>query len=96
MLSYADRVMVMEDGKILALAPPRNLAEQIRGNDMFQAMPVPMRIYDALGGTGDCPVTVREGREWLQNIPCPAASKEPEADVRMACGEGKKGRELHD
>ena len=30
-LSYADRVMVMEDGKILALAPPRNLAEQIRG-----------------------------------------------------------------
>lgn len=89
-LSYADRVMVMEDGKILALAPPRNLAEQIRGNDMFQAMPVPMRIYDALGGTGDCPVTVREGREWLQNIPCPAASKEPEADVRMPAGREKK------
>lgn len=89
-LSYADRVMVMEDGKILALAPPRNLAEQIRGNDMFQAMPVPMRIYDALGGTGDCPVTVREGREWLQNIPCPAASKEPEADGRMPAGREKK------
>ena len=89
-LSYADRVMVMEDGKILALAPPRNLAEQIRGNDMFQAMPVPMRIYDALGGTGDCPVTVREGREWLQNIPCPAASKESEADVRMPAGREKK------
>ena len=89
-LSYADRVMVMEEGKILALAPPRNLAEQIRGNDMFQAMPVPMRIYDALGGTGDCPVTVREGREWLQNIPCPAASKESEADVRMPAGREKK------
>ena len=39
-LSYADRVMVMEEGKILALAPPRNLAEQIRGNDMFQARPI--------------------------------------------------------
>ena len=89
-LSYADRVMVMEEGKILALAPPRNLAEQIRGNVMFQAMPVPMRIYDALGGTGDCPVTVREGREWLQNIPCPAASKESEADVRMPAGREKK------
>ncbi len=94
-LSYADRVMVMEDGKILALAPPRNLAEQIRGNDMFQAMPVPMRIYDALGGTGDCPVTVREGREWLQNIPRPAEAEEPEADVRMPAGnrKGKKEEE---
>ena len=94
-LSYADRVMVMEDGKILALAPPRNLAEQIRGNDMFQAMPVPMRIYDALGGTGDCPVTVREGREWLQNIPRPAEAEETEADARMPAGnrKGKKEEE---
>ncbi len=94
-LSYADRVMVMEDGKILALAPPRNLAEQIRGNDMFQAMPVPMRIYDALGGTGDCPVTVREGREWLQNIPRPADAEETEADARMPAGnrKGKKEEE---
>ena len=41
-LSYADRVMVMENGGILALAPPRKLADLIRDNDMFQAMPVPM------------------------------------------------------
>lgn len=65
-LAYADRVMVMEEGKILALAPPKKLAGLIRKNDMFQAMPVPMRIFDALDGEGDCPVTVREGREWLQ------------------------------
>lgn len=65
-ISYADRVMVMEEGKILALAEPRKLAKLIKGNDMFEAMPVPMRIYDALEGTGNCPVTVREGREWLE------------------------------
>lgn len=68
-LAYADQVLVMEDGAALALAPPRDLAGLIRGNDMFRAMPAPMRIFDALEGTGKCPVTVREGREWLGGLP---------------------------
>ena len=29
-------------------------------------MPVPMRIFEELSGEGDSPVTVREGREWLE------------------------------
>lgn len=65
-LSYADRVMVMEHGGILALDEPKKLGGKLKGNDMFQAMPVPMRIYDSLEGKGDCPVTVREGHEWLE------------------------------
>lgn len=67
-LAYADQVLVMEDGAVLASAPPRDLAGLIRGNDMFRAMPAPMRIFDALKGTGKCPVTVREGREWLGGL----------------------------
>ena len=81
-IAYGDRIMVMEDGRILALEPPRRLAGQIRGNDMFRAMPVPMRIYDALGGTGECPVTVREGREWLQKQPLPKQPPAPERQAR--------------
>lgn len=65
-LAYADRVMVMEEGRILALERPERLPSRIRGNDMFQAMPVPMRIFEGLSGEGDSPVTVREGREWLE------------------------------
>lgn len=75
-LAYADRVLVMEEGKILALAPPKELPSLIGKNDMFQAMPVPMRIFGAAGGTGACPVTVREGREWLEQKPRPSAVKE--------------------
>ncbi len=74
-LACADRVLVMEGGGILALAPPRELAGFIKDNDMFQAMPVPMRIFGEAGGTGECPVTVREGREWLERQPKP----EPES-----------------
>lgn len=65
-LAYADRVMVMENGRILALDEPAKLPARIRDNDMFRAMPVPMRIFEALSGEGGSPVTVREGREWLE------------------------------
>ena len=65
-LAYADRVLVMENGGILALDAPEKLPALIRDNDMFQAMPVPMRIFEELSGEGDSPVTVREGREWLE------------------------------
>ena len=65
-LAYADRVLVMENGGILALDTPEKLPSLIRENDMFQAMPVPMRIFEELSGEGDSPVTVREGREWLE------------------------------
>lgn len=65
-LAYADRVLVMENGGILALDAPEKLPVFIRENDMFQAMPVPMRIFEELSGEGDSPVTVREGREWLE------------------------------
>ncbi len=91
-LAYADRVMVMEEGGILALAPPRHLASLIRGNDMFQAMPVPMRIFDALEGEGDCPVTVREGREWLQQLPATEAMPEGELETKRVPEAGGAGR----
>ena len=65
-LAYADRVLVMENGGLLALDTPEKLPSLIRENDMFQAMPVPMRIFEELSGEGDSPVTVREGREWLE------------------------------
>ena len=65
-LAYADQVLVMENGGILALDTPEKLPSLIRENDMFQAMPVPMRIFEELSGEGDSPVTVREGREWLE------------------------------
>lgn len=65
-LAYADRVLVMENGRVLALEEPAKLPARIRDNDMFRAMPVPMRIFEALSGEGGSPVTVREGREWLE------------------------------
>lgn len=63
----ADRVVVMEGGRIAADDSPRRIGEHLRqqNSDMFAALPSSMQIFYRAGGTGECPLTVREGRNWL-------------------------------
>ena len=71
---YADRAVVMDGGKIVADDTPRKIGKLLydQNNDMFTAMPTPVRVFYGAGGQGDCPLTVREGRTWLsQNYPNP-------------------------
>ena len=64
---YADRAVVMEDGKIIANDNPRNIGRLLYEGQhpMFTAMPTPMRVFLESDGQGLCPLTVREGRNWL-------------------------------
>ncbi len=66
----ADRVVVMENGSIIADDKPRKVGEFLRkdGNEMFAAMPSPVQIYYGTGGKEECPLTVREGRSWLSKV----------------------------
>ncbi len=67
----ASRVAVMDQGRLLCTGTPQKVGERLKeaGHTMFLAMPTPMRIW-AAAETGDapCPVTVREGREWLRSF----------------------------
>ncbi len=64
---YADRAIVMDGGQVIADDTPRNIGKLLHAqkNDMFTAMPTPVRVFYGAEGTGDCPLTVREGRNWL-------------------------------
>ena len=64
---YADRAIVMDGGKVIANDTPRNIGKLLyeQKNDMFAAMPTPVRVFYGADGSGDCPLTVREGRTWL-------------------------------
>ena len=64
---YADRAIVMDAGRVIADDTPRNIGKLLyeQHNDMFAAMPTPVRVFYGAGGEGDCPLTVREGRNWL-------------------------------
>ena len=64
---YADRAVVMDGGSVIADDTPRNIGKLLydQKNDMFAAMPTPVRVFYGSHGEGDCPLTVREGRNWL-------------------------------
>lgn len=63
----ADRVIVMDGGRIIADDAPRRVGHALltENNDMFSAMPASVRIFYGTGAHGECPLTVREGRSWL-------------------------------
>ena len=64
---YADRAVVMDGGRIIADDTPRNIGNLLweQKNPMFTAMPTPVRVFYGAGAQGECPLTVREGRNWL-------------------------------
>lgn len=69
----ADRVVYMEAGRIRACAPPRDIGDYVegQGDPLMASLPAPMRIYYAWADKNlPCPLTVREGRNWLsQSVP---------------------------
>lgn len=64
---YADRAVVMEKGRVIADDTPGKVGQLLfeQANPMFAAMPTPVRVYYGSGGTGESPLTVRQGRSWL-------------------------------
>lgn len=66
----SDKVVVMEQGNIIADDEPRKIGEFLKGenNVMFAAMPTPVQIYYGVPNHLTCPLTVREGGEWLNTI----------------------------
>ena len=84
----ADRVVVMEKGEIVADDTPRNVGKILHQNNskMFAALPTPVRVFYQTGGVGDCPLTVREGRNWLTKTFAdrPLVAAEPEAGSTVA------------
>lgn len=63
----ADRVVVMENGRLLTEGSPRQVGQLLytQNNELFFALPAPTRIFYGSGAVGNCPLTVREGRAWL-------------------------------
>ncbi len=62
----SDRVIVMDKGRIIADSEPRKIGGILKNHDMYTALPTPMRIYSSIESDYECPVTVRDGRMWLE------------------------------
>lgn len=91
-LPYTDRMAVMEDGRLTAGGSPQEVGELLKssGSRMYGAMPAAMRIYSALDSGGRCPVSVRDGIEYLsREVTCggeikrePFPESEPAAELK--------------
>ncbi len=68
----SDRAIVMDKGKIIADGSVIQVGEMLKqkGSDMLPALPTPMKVFYSVKSEEACPVSVRDGRRWLekQNI----------------------------
>lgn len=69
-LSASDRVIVMDKGQIIADKPPQEIGGYLKSisSDMFGFMPTPIQVYYGLKGEGKCPISVRDGRNRLDDF----------------------------
>ena len=67
-LALSTNVVFLERGRILDTGTASEVGGRLKaaGSDMFSAMPVPMRIYAGVPNDLPCPVTVAQGRQWLE------------------------------
>ena len=69
--TMADKVMVMDKGKVLAYDEPRKIGSMLAGSGdddrhpMFYGLPAMMKIYQSADGGDNSPLTIREGRLWI-------------------------------
>ena len=66
----ADRVFLMEEGKLLVKDTPKAVAAWIgeHQHKMRYALPTASRIYQQLRCSGEIPLTVKEGRQMLNQL----------------------------
>ena len=104
-LPVADRVLVLEDGTLQLDLPPAQACERLRSHPvLLDAMPGAVRLFHAVNGVGDCPITVREGRRFLRehfandvrSLPEAIASRSDETVLEFKNVYFRYGREYPD
>ncbi|CAA7603267.1 Putative ABC transporter [Acididesulfobacillus acetoxydans] len=79
----ADQVVVMDEGRILEAGEPGKIVELLESENrqvIYIGLPSPVRIYSAIR-KGSCPLTVREGRTWLNEL-LPFSKRNPARELK--------------
>jgi len=80
----ASKVVVLDKGRLLCTGTPKEVGTLLKnkGHAMFLAMPTAMRVWAAVENDASCPITVREGRDWLAEYAAGHELRELSAEVR--------------
>ena len=85
LLPMADRVLVMEHGQLAIDDGPREAAALVASGvcrEMFYGLPAVVKIASAVKPEGRFPLTVREGRLWLEECLGQPGHETPEKNKR--------------
>lgn len=65
--SAADKVAVMENGKLISFTKPEDTAREMKKNShpMLLGLPAAVRVFNAFDFDEKCPLDVRHGRDFL-------------------------------
>lgn len=87
-LPLTDRLIVLNEGIVIADDTPQRVGEALSklNHPMFLSMPSPMQIYAGVENDLAWPVTVKEGRQWLDafledKTPAAIAESQPSSKV---------------
>ena len=66
-IPVSDKLLIMQNGAIAHFDAPRFVLSCLDQNDpLLHAMPAAAQVYHQTGMHGPCPMTVREGRDYIQ------------------------------
>ena len=93
----ADRVLVMDGGRLALNGDPRETAAKMAAGvcgDLFCGLPAVVKIAHTVEpNRADCPLTVREGRQWLEDRLGEPKPPKPPKKPRFARGKVEKETE---
>ena len=94
--SMADRVIVMDNGKIIVDDTPTLVGKKLKeiNHNMFVAMPSAMKIYSKVENDLTCPITVRDGRNWIDELLNDKDIKHTKVEEKIIELEDVKKREI--
>lgn len=90
-----DKLLVMDKGRLIAADKPSEVISQLKNRpDIICGMPAAARLYAELSGSGSCPLTVREGRSFVENNYCNTTRGLPQASYEHSKSAAMEFREV--
>ena len=63
----ADKVAVLENGRLIGYNSPKEICKQLKNNPVSKGFPSAVQIFNSAEVDGECPLTVKEGREFVSS-----------------------------
>lgn len=68
--AMANKVVIMDEGKVVFASSPEDIGELYNNDklvcDIFEGLPAAVRLFKATNGVGKCPLTVRDGKRYVE------------------------------